>query len=112
MIFPATDELLVDHLWNALVKYRADYCCERCGAKPEPPRRLVAHHKDWDDTNNRLDNGESLCAPCHNKEHHHNNDHVKGKNWTLSETAKKQRGIDMQKRWDDPEGRKKMMGLS
>src|SRR4051812_5830704 len=77
------DELLEAPLWKGLVKYRAGFVCEGCGRdlatltevyprvdKPHAPeKRLLAHHRDRDRQNNRLENGECLCSACHGKEH-------------------------------------------
>lgn len=39
--------------------------CERCGST----RFLVVHHRDHNHYNNDLDNLETLCKSCHQKEH-------------------------------------------
>lgn len=54
--------------WALLVKQRAGWACERCG-KPVHGHQANAHHKDHDQTNNILENGECLCVACHKKEH-------------------------------------------
>lgn len=64
-----SDELLPLTLWRELVWWRAGNRCERCDDKPELLRERHAHHKDHDDQNNRLSNGECLCQKCHYKEH-------------------------------------------
>jgi hypothetical protein len=52
-----------------LVKARAGYKCERCGAEPEDQRGFHAHHV-YGRSNYRLRfeprNGVALCWPCHN----------------------------------------------
>jgi hypothetical protein len=58
--------LIPANLWNGLVKFRAGYACERCKNEGS---NLHAHHKDRDHSNNRLDNGQCLCARCHGQEH-------------------------------------------
>lgn len=60
-------------LWNELVKFRANYECEKCGY--EQPQELAledrrnmgihAHHLDGNHENNCLSNGQALCQPCH-----------------------------------------------
>lgn len=57
------NELLSRVMWKKLVKERADYYCEECGANSN--HDLEAHHKDRDKTNNRLSNGQCLCRKCH-----------------------------------------------
>lgn len=60
------EELLLPfYAWRELVVIRAERKCERCGTEG----RMLAHHKDRDQSNNRLSNGECLCQPCHNREH-------------------------------------------
>jgi len=59
------DTLLDDKLWNALIKFHADYECETCGDSED----LHAHHMDGNHDNNRLENGLCLCSTCHMREH-------------------------------------------
>lgn len=42
--------------------------CEDCGAKPEGVT-IHRHHKDGNTLNNRRDNIQFLCPPCHAKAH-------------------------------------------
>jgi hypothetical protein len=60
------DELLCLLLWTELVRYRANYRCQKCGAAGP---YLAAHHIDEDKANCRLSNGECLCRRCHSKHH-------------------------------------------
>lgn len=39
--------------------------CERCGGK----RRLSVHHRDRDHSNSSPSNLETVCSPCHTREH-------------------------------------------
>jgi hypothetical protein len=65
------------HRWCELVKARAGYRCEECGATGV---RLHAHHvnehgRHWAQRNgcepdNRLSNGQCLCDSCHAKKTH------------------------------------------
>lgn len=69
-------------LWSALVRLRAEYTCEECGAM-QPSflhrrgrggrwvRRVVAHHigDDRHLGNHMLANGKALCGSCHTKTH-------------------------------------------
>lgn len=43
------------------------FVCERCAAHREV--ELPRHHKDRNRANNKIENLEVLCVPCHNKEH-------------------------------------------
>jgi len=45
--------------------------CERCGKDLQDlfQHGWAAHHKDWDKTNNVIDNIELLCSRCHLVEH-------------------------------------------
>ena len=68
------EQLLPRGDWVILVKARAGWKCERCGATAPVEgngrnRRFHAHHKNHDDIDNRLANGECLCGSCH-AEHH------------------------------------------
>ena len=57
-----------DRLWAKLVKARAGYKCERCGAEPEDQRGFHSHHI-YGRSNHRLRfeprNGLAFCYPCH-----------------------------------------------
>ncbi len=58
--------------WQRAVFERDGYACRRCGA--EPTRKgLHAHHlKSWDrypKLRFYVDNGETRCSACHNREH-------------------------------------------
>ena len=43
--------------------------CERCLAKGRSVEAVPVHHKDRDPYNNEFRNLESLCNPCHEREH-------------------------------------------
>lgn len=60
------EHLLTRTEWGVLVKAKAGWSCERCGVRDV---LLHSHHKDRDQKNNSLDNGECLCHSCHSKEH-------------------------------------------
>ena len=47
--------------------------CERCGVRMM--KGMHVHHRDHDVTNNRASNLETLCPPCHNREHGRTNHH-------------------------------------
>jgi len=49
---------------NRGIKYRNWGSCEGCGG-----RAVVLHHKDYDNSNDSLDNLERLCVRCHGKRH-------------------------------------------
>lgn len=67
VLIPVDDQQQLDrHVWTALVRFRAGYACEKCNRRE---CRLHAHHKNEDDTDNRLANGEALCVRCHGKRH-------------------------------------------
>ena len=57
-----------DRLWSQLVKARAGYECERCGATPEAQKGFHSHHV-YSRTNHRLRfeprNGIAVDAACH-----------------------------------------------
>lgn len=59
--------------WAFLVKLRAGWHCEECGVAGKRSiggtRRLDAHHLNGDPTDNRLANGQALCASCHRARH-------------------------------------------
>lgn len=62
-----------DRAWSQLVRARAGYHCERCGATPEESQ-LHAHHVDGRNNHRlRFDprNGVCLCARCHRWGHDH-----------------------------------------
>ena len=65
-----------NHAWSKIrdMKLNEDPLCERCMKVgiDEPATRV--HHKDRDSSNNREENLESLCKPCHEAEH-------KGERW-------------------------------
>ena len=52
--------------WSHLVRQRANFTCERCGARSVRVRLFADHIKEirdggtWD-----LDNGQCLCGSCH-----------------------------------------------
>lgn len=53
---------------------RDDFKCVRCGIKQEEHLlrfgvELAIHHMDHNINNNNIDNFETLCFPCHMKEH-------------------------------------------
>jgi hypothetical protein len=48
---------------KTLIDSKTPIVCKSCGCKDE--RILVAHHKDCDRKNNKLDNLEWLCRNCH-----------------------------------------------
>jgi len=52
--------------WSRLVKERDSYICQRCGASET---KVVAHHiqpfMDFPELRLVLDNGQTLCEPCH-----------------------------------------------
>jgi hypothetical protein len=60
-------------MWAHRIKSRAHWRCEHCGTET----RLQAHHKNghgvaWakrtgNEPDDRLENGECLCIPCHKK---------------------------------------------
>jgi hypothetical protein len=60
-----------DRLWSEVVRQRAGYCCERCGAT-SAESQLHAHHV-YGRSNHRLRfeilNGVALCARCHRWTH-------------------------------------------
>ena len=51
------------------MKFSRNPICERCDKKgiTEPTR--IVHHVNRDPRDNRRENLESLCIPCHNEEH-------------------------------------------
>lgn len=57
--------------WSKLVRKRDKYICCECGCADK--KVLHAHHiKDWEshpDLRYNVDNGKTLCAICHAKEH-------------------------------------------
>lgn len=55
--------------WEWIVKKLAGFRCERCGNEPFDMTYLQAHHRDRNEENNCLANGECLCRACHNMEH-------------------------------------------
>lgn len=56
--------------WRKQVLMRDKYTCQNCGIKDVP---LHAHHvlsfEDFPDERNNIDNGLTLCIPCHYMEH-------------------------------------------
>lgn len=51
------------------MKLQEDPLCARCDAKGRMVEAVLVHHKDRNPFNNRPDNIESLCRPCHDLEH-------------------------------------------
>lgn len=52
--------------------HRDKLSCSHCQKEYSLKSRFELHHKDFDRTNNRLDNLEWLCASCHKKIHYKN----------------------------------------
>ena len=50
-----------------LIRERAGYRCEECGARP--PYTLDVHHIDKSKDNHHPDNLQALCRPCHKRVH-------------------------------------------
>lgn len=63
------EEELLHSAWRIFVFTRDDYTCQKCGAKGE----LNAHHiKSWinhPELRHSVENGITLCVPCHLKMH-------------------------------------------
>lgn len=65
--------------WRELRKYKLIQTpyCERCFKMGLYTPAYIIHHKEWIDQNNykddnvfyNIDNLESICLSCHNKEH-------------------------------------------
>lgn len=68
--------------WKRLRSYKKKLnpLCERCLAKGIYTSTYIVHHKEYitdknyedDNVFYNIDNLESLCQECHNKEHHSN----------------------------------------
>lgn len=59
--------------WEELrekAKAAAGYACQECGAHPDKPNKLQAHHIDGNRLNNDPSNIRVLCRSCHNRVHH------------------------------------------
>jgi len=56
--------------WSRKVRTRDDYTCQKCGTKTG---RMHAHHifsyKEFPERRYELDNGITLCHPCHSQVH-------------------------------------------
>ncbi len=69
-IFAAIRASLNSKLWREAVFARDDYICQQCG---ERGGRLHPHHIKpfavFPDLRFAIDNGKTLCIPCHAKEH-------------------------------------------
>ncbi len=59
--------------WRECVLRRAKYQCERCKRYGRNRTATIAHHKlprhEHPELQLDVDNGEALCAGCHNTEH-------------------------------------------
>jgi 5-methylcytosine-specific restriction endonuclease McrA len=71
-------------IWHRAVLARDGFKCRNCGATKGQgkDKRLHAHHiKPWDEFPHLrfiLDNGKTLCHPCHLAEHKREKDAVEG----------------------------------
>lgn len=56
--------------WSDTVKKRDNYICQKCGM-PGEYKTTVAHHifAKKKGGKNTLENGTTLCTPCHNNSH-------------------------------------------
>jgi 5-methylcytosine-specific restriction protein A len=52
-----------------VMKLNIDCLCQRCLMKNVDKSACLVHHKDRNSGNNSMDNLESLCLKCHQKEH-------------------------------------------
>lgn len=73
--------------WREAVLKKANYKCERCARYGRtldgmPVPAVVAHHKktveEYPELRLCIDNGEALCARCHNREHPEKGGHTSG----------------------------------
>lgn len=73
--------------WRDAVLKKANYKCERCARYGRtldgmPVPAVVAHHKKpleaHPELGLRVDNGEALCARCHNEAHPEKGRHASG----------------------------------
>lgn len=57
--------------WAYGVKYRDNFTCQDCGAKPNNPMLLQAHHikpkRKYPKLQFDISNGITLCFECHKK---------------------------------------------
>lgn len=53
-----------DVLWSKLVRKRADFKCEWCGAPARDAHHMVARRRSAY-LRHRIENGVALCASCH-----------------------------------------------
>lgn len=60
-----------DALWAKVrsMKLNRDPLCERCDKSGRDVPAALVHHVDRDPRNRREENLESMCLPCHVKEH-------------------------------------------
>lgn len=60
-------------VWREKVLRRAKYLCERCARYGRHTPATVAHHrkqlKEYPELAYDVENGEALCAKCHNEAH-------------------------------------------
>lgn len=67
-------------IWRRKVLKRDNYICQKCNKKFSR-HKLVAHHiKEWinySDLRYSVNNGQTLCRPCHNKIDHRISDNLK-----------------------------------
>jgi hypothetical protein len=90
--------------WRKAIRARG--ACERCGSTEQ----LHAHHIDRDPSNNVIENGELLCASCHDAEHD-----AQGKLVALSaassnptEDTRARMKASADRRWSRPEERDRL----
>jgi 5-methylcytosine-specific restriction protein A len=60
-----------DNAWSKVrvMKLNEAPLCERCVIIGVVKGAVLVHHRDRNPRNNLMDNLESLCDPCHDKEH-------------------------------------------
>jgi 5-methylcytosine-specific restriction endonuclease McrA len=52
-------------VWRMNVFVRDEYTCQRCGKKGKIQAHHLLSYKDFPDLRFRVDNGMTLCKPCH-----------------------------------------------